>query len=107
MKEAQVLIALSAMHRDPQYFPYPDAFMPARWTKELAARLPHCAYMPFGAGPRMCLGAVFAELEAKLVLATFIRRFKPSLLSDATLDLIASFTQHPRHGMPVRLETWD
>jgi cytochrome P450 len=105
-ENAQVVIGVAAMHRDPRYFPEPDAFRPERWTKEFEAQLPRCAYFPFGGGPRMCIGAAFADLEAKLVLATFMRRFKPRVLSDAPLDLVASFTQRPRYGLPVRLEAW-
>jgi cytochrome P450 len=102
----QVLIGVVALHRDPRYFAEPETFLPQRWTKEFEAQLPRCAYFPFGGGPRMCVGAAFAELEAKLVLGTLIRRFKPSLLSDAPLELVSSFTQRPRYGLPVRLETW-
>jgi cytochrome P450 len=103
---AQVIVGVAGLHRDPRYFSEPEAFLPQRWTKEFEAQLPRCAYFPFGGGPRMCVGAAFAELEAKLVLGTLIRHFKPSVLSDAPVDVVASLTQRPRHGLPVRLETW-
>jgi cytochrome P450 len=105
-KGAQVVIALSAMHRDPRYFPDPDAFRPERWTKEFEATLPRCGYLPFGAGPRMCIGAAFADLETKMALATFIRRFRPRLVSDGPIELISSLTQRPRYGLPALLEAW-
>jgi cytochrome P450 len=66
------------LHRDPRYFEDPLAFNPDRWSSEKAALLPRCAYMPFGAGPRRCLGSTFAMLEAVLVLATILRRFSVS-----------------------------
>jgi cytochrome P450 len=103
---AQVIIGVAALHRDARYFDAPEAFLPQRWTKEFEAQLPRCAYFPFGGGPRMCVGAAFAELEARLVLAALIRLFQPQLVSDAPLDLVASFTQRPRHGLPVRLDGW-
>jgi cytochrome P450 len=68
--KAQVLIAVGAMHRDPKVFPEPDRFLPSRWTKEFESSLHRYAYFPFGGGPRMCIGAAFADLETKLVLAT-------------------------------------
>ena len=50
------------LHRDPRYFDDPLKFDPERWSKGLAARLPRCVFMPFGAGPRRCLGSTFAVL---------------------------------------------
>ena len=62
----QLLILLRAMHRDPQYFQDPEAFDPARWEGSLVKRLPKHAYLPFGAGPRICIGNSFATTEAVL-----------------------------------------
>lgn len=104
---AQVIIVVAALQRDPRVFDDPETFLPQRWTPEFEAQLPRCSYFPFGGGPRMCVGAAFAELEVRLVLAALIRRFRPQLVSGAPLDLVASLTQRPRHGMPVRLQAWD
>ena len=64
------------LHRDRRYFEEPDAFNPDRWAGGLASRLPRCAFMPFGAGPRRCLGSNFAVLEAVIALATVCARFE-------------------------------
>lgn len=64
------------LHRDRRYFDDPDAFNPDRWAGGLASRLPRCAFMPFGAGPRRCLGSNFAVLEAVIALATVCARFE-------------------------------
>lgn len=64
------------LHRDRRYFDDPEAFNPDRWEGGLASRLPRCAFMPFGAGPRRCLGSTFAVLEAVIALATVCARFE-------------------------------
>ena len=51
----------------------------------------------------MCFGAAFADLEAKIALGTLIRRFKSEVISAEPVDVVASLTQRPRHGVPVRL----
>src|SRR4029077_9499214 len=64
------------LQRAPRYFDDPLAFNPDRWAGGLASRLPRCAFMPFGAGPRRCLGSTFAVLEAVIALATICARFE-------------------------------
>ena len=73
---AQVWIVQWASHRDPRYFPRPHSFMPERWEGDLLRRLPRFAYFPFGGGPRLCIGNSFAMLEAVLVLATLVQRWR-------------------------------
>jgi cytochrome P450 len=63
-------------HRDPRWFPEPDAFRPARWTSDFRAVLPRFAYFPFGGGPRSCLGENFAWTELILVIATLAQRWR-------------------------------
>ncbi len=70
-----VFVSQWVLHRDPRYFENPSTFDPDRWSDGLASRLPRCAYMPFGAGPRRCLGSTFAILEAVLLLVTLYQRF--------------------------------
>lgn len=61
-------------HRDPRWFPDPAEFRPERWDDEAATEIPEHAWYPFGGGPRACIGARFAQVEATLVLATVARR---------------------------------
>jgi cytochrome P450 len=63
------------LHRDSRYFADPLRFDPDRWSKGLAAQLPRCVFMPFGVGPRRCIGSTFAVLEAVIALATIFRGF--------------------------------
>ncbi|MET9295329.1 cytochrome P450 [Streptomyces sp. NPDC003077] len=64
-----------AAHRDPRWFPEPEAFRPERWDADAPDVVPDHAWFPFGAGQRTCLGARFALVEAVLLLATLGQRF--------------------------------
>lgn len=65
-----------ALHRDARYFPEPGQFRPERWADGLERRIPRFAYSPFGGGPRLCIGAGFAMMVARLVPATVLQRFR-------------------------------
>jgi cytochrome P450 len=69
----------------------------------LAKRLPKYAYFPFGGGPRMCIGSNFAAIEAALLLATIAQRFRLTLVPGHPIELLASITLRPKHGIRVRL----
>ncbi len=101
-----VLISQWAMHRDGRWFDEPDAFRPERWADGLAKRLPRGVYLPFGAGPRMCIGASFAMLEAELLLARMAQSFTMTLVprQDVTPQPV---TLRPRHGVRVVLTARD
>jgi cytochrome P450 len=71
-----VLMLPWVMHRDPRFYDEPEAFRPERWAHGLLERLPRFAYLPFGGGQRVCIGASFAQLEATLLLATIAQRFR-------------------------------
>ncbi len=101
----QLLILLWAMHRDPQYFQDPEAFDPARWEGSLAKRLPKHAYLPFGAGPRICIGNSFAMTEAVLLLATIAKGFWLKLVPEQQRVIPQpSTTLRPRGGLRMLLQ---
>jgi len=89
------------LHRDARYFANPSDFDPDRWAEGLAARLPRCVYMPFGVGPRRCLGSTFAVLEAVLVLATVCRRFSLAPASDREPVPDPLITLRPQGGLSL------
>lgn len=70
------VIPIHAIHRNESLWPDPERFDPNRFTPELEAKRPRAAYMPFGIGPRVCIGATFAELEALLLLGQIAQRFE-------------------------------
>jgi cytochrome P450 len=73
-KGQAVMIAVYTLHRRPDYFPDPTRFNPDRFVPENEQKLPRYAYLPFGAGPRICIGNHFAMMEAHLILVTLVQR---------------------------------
>lgn len=69
-----VTISPYALHRRPDYFPDPERFDPDRFVLEAEQLLPRQAYLPFGAGPRICIGNQFAMMEAQIILTTLAQR---------------------------------
>lgn len=99
-----ILISPWVLHRDPRFFDEPEAFRPERWHQGLAQRLPRFAYMPFGGGPRICIGNRFAMIEAVLILTTLVQRFRFVADTNEPVVPIPSMTLRPRGGVRVIIE---
>lgn len=97
----QIILPIWAIHRDPRWFPEPERFRPDRWLDGSADRAPAGAFLPFGDGPRVCVGQHFAMLEAVIALAALLdaRAFAPA--PGATLTHLPSVTLRPRAGIVV------
>lgn len=80
-KGESVLISPWLLHRHRRYWRGPDMFDPARFLGEEASRQPRNIYMPFGGGPRICIGASFSVLEAVLILGTFAQRARVKVVN--------------------------
>jgi len=104
---ANVVMSTWIMHRDPKYFPEPERFDPDRWLPEKAQKIPKFAYFPFGGGPRQCIGASFAMMEATLLLATIAQRFQFRAEPGHLVTPTPSFTLRPKQGIRMRLEQRD
>ena len=91
------------LHRDPRYFERPAEFRPERWSGDFARRLPRFAYMPFGGGPRICVGNRFAIAEAMLILVTVAQRFRLEWQGEGPLVPLPSVTLRPKGGVRVKL----
>jgi cytochrome P450 len=103
-KGAQILASQWIVHRDPRWFPNPEGFDPDRWAAEGAKDMPRFAYFPFGGGPRTCIGSHFAMMEATLLLAVILQRFRIELLPGQRLTLKPSVTlRQAGPGIGVRL----
>lgn len=92
-----------AVHRDARWFDNPEQFNPDRWQDNLEQRLPHCAYFPFGAGARVCIGKALSMMEATLILAMVVRQFRLSLVSQRPIEPLPSFTLRPKNGLPMAI----
>ena len=92
------------VHRDPRFFVNPEQFFPERWQDNLEQRLPRCAYFPFGAGPRVCIGKAFSMMEATLILAMIAQKFRLTLIPEHPIELLPSITLRPKHGVKMILK---
>jgi cytochrome P450 len=90
-----VFVSPYVVHRHPRFWEDPEGFDPSRFAKEPARG----TYLPFGAGPRMCIGNAFATVEAELVLATLVQRVAFELLPGQRVELQPSITLRPLGGL--------
>lgn len=94
-----VFVNLYGMHHDAEFFPEPERFDPERFTPENEKRIAKYAYIPFGGGPRVCIGNAFSLMESRLVLATLAQRFRLSLAPHFEVTPDRQFTLRPKYGM--------
>jgi cytochrome P450 len=99
-----VIVAPWLVHRHRLLWREPDLFEPERFSPERRPRIPRFAYLPFGAGARVCIGASFAMQEALIALAMISQRFRPRLLPGAYVEPVARITLRPARGLPMRVE---
>ena len=102
-KDQVVLVNVIGIHRRSDVFSDPDRFDPERFTPEREKALPPCGYMPFGAGPRICIGNHFALMEGQLVLATLAQKLRFELVSKEPVGTDPLVTLRPKGGLPVRV----
>jgi cytochrome P450 len=100
-----LLMSQWVIHRDPRFFDDPDRFQPERWVDgTLARKLPRFAYFPFGGGQRICIGNMFAMLEAVLLLAAVAQRYRLTLVDpDQPVKPLPVITLRPNGGVAMRL----
>lgn len=102
-KPTIVLVNVLGMHRRPDLFRSPESFDPERFLGDAEKQLPRCAYMPFGAGPRICIGNHFALMEGQVVLASLLKRLRFDLVSDVPVEPDPLVTLRPRGGVTMRV----
>jgi cytochrome P450 len=93
------------LHRDPRFFPEPERFDPERFGPGRVEKIPQHAYIPFGAGPHVCIGNTFATMELVLAVSTLVQRYRfafptehPPVVPEAYIAI------RPRHGLRIDLE---
>jgi cytochrome P450 len=100
---SSVVMPIYAIHRHAKRWEDPDAFDPARFAAGREAAIPRYQYMPFGAGPRICIGMGFAMMEATAMLATLLRHARFAPVAGREPAPVARVTLIPGGGMPLRV----
>lgn len=99
---SRVWLCIHRLHRDPRWYPDPDRFDPDRWLNAQAR--PKFTFLPFGAGPRLCIGVHFAMMEAVLALASLVGQLHFSATPRSRMESNAWMTLRPRHGVHLCID---
>ncbi len=102
-KGSTIVVPIHLLHHDPRLWPEPERFDPTRFLPEHVHDHPRGAYMPFGAGRRVCIGAGFAIMEATLITAMIAQQFAFDLVPGTHVMPETTITLRPRHGLPMQL----
>jgi cytochrome P450 len=96
-----VLVMPWTLHRHALHWEKPRAFMPERFLPENRGKINRFQYLPFGAGPRVCIGATFALQEAVIALAVMMHRFRFDVTADTNPWPVQKLTTQPQNGLPM------
>lgn len=94
----EVMVSLYHTHHQPDLYPQPERFQPQRWFSQDPS--PY-EYVPFSAGPRTCIGAAFAMMEIKVVLAMMLQRYRLQLVPHSRIDRSGFIVLSPKGGLPM------
>ena len=97
----RVMYSIYLSHRDPAQWENPAAFDPDRFDRQAA--VPAFTYVPFGGGPRNCIGATFAQIEAKVVMARLFQRTQLDLVGGQQIQAHMGATLEPRPGVKMKV----
>jgi cytochrome P450 len=103
-KGSMVFIVPWLIHRHRLLWERPEVFDPLRFAPEKVAARPRFAYLPFGGGPRICIGAGFAMSEALIILAMLGQRYRLRLVEGFPVEPVGLITLRPRHGLQMTIE---
>lgn len=95
------LVFLYFVHRDPKFYPCPELYDPDRFSPGNVHKIPSYAYVPFGDGPRRCIGEKLAHLELKLMVASIVKRLKVTT-NDRDVRVKVGLASHPTR--PIMLQ---
>jgi cytochrome P450 len=102
-KGSLVTVNTFALHHDPRFFDEPERFNPDRFSAGWEERIPRYAFLPFGGGPRVCIGNGFAMMEARLILATMVPRCQLTLEPGQDIVPMQLVTVRPKHGIRMKM----
>lgn len=105
-KGVQVVIPVLGLHQDPEYFPDPEKFLPERFTEQNKSQRPNYVYLPFGEGPRVCIGRRFALMQVKVGLISLLSEYEFQLCEETSESLTidpTKFIMAPIEGVWLRV----
>lgn len=101
-KDQMFAIYIYGLHHSEKYWHEPEKFKPARFEKENMKKKPSFAYMPFGGGPRLCIGNNFAMMEMQLVILELLKRYDFELIKDQKIEAMPYVTLQPKYGIQMK-----
>jgi cytochrome P450 len=101
--KTSIMISPWVLHRHRKLWTDPDYFDPERFAPGRKEKIHRFAYLPFGVGPRVCIGMGFAMQEATIILSSILRRFRLELVIDHPVEPQARITLRPRYGVKMRV----
>lgn len=103
-KDSSIFITPYLLQRNPKYFENPEKFDPERFNAERKKSIKKFSFIPFGAGPRVCIGEGFAMLHGAVILSLISRSFKMTLKKGHKIKLSSSITLRPKYGVKMIVE---
>ncbi|MEL6262000.1 MAG: cytochrome P450 [Cyanobacteria bacterium J06626_6] len=102
--DTEVLVSISQTHHMDDLYPDPERFSPGRWE---TIEPNSYEYNPFSAGPRLCIGAGFAMMEMKIILATLLQRYRLEFVTQPPVDRTGVIVMSPKRGLQLRIAEQD
>lgn len=102
-----VLIPVHGIHHDPEFYPEPSQFIPERFLAAQLSQRPTCAWLPFGDGPRNCIGMRFGKMQTNIALFHLLRRYQFSVCARTVSEikfLKSNILMAPAHGIYLKVE---
>lgn len=106
-KDMNITIPSCAIHRDPEYYPNPEIFNPDNFADDVVAQRPPCLWLPFGEGPRNCIGMRFGKMQTIIGLVMLLRNFRFSTCEQTENPLTydrTSFMLTTQRGINLKVE---
>ena len=100
----EVLVSISQTHHMRELYPDPDSFNPSRWETITPSAY---EYNPFSAGPRICIGAGFAMMEIKIILAMLLQRYRLEFVPESPIDRAGAIVMRPKYGLSMKVHPQD